>query len=525
MKNYAIYLRKSRADKELEKQGEAETLARHETMLKALAEKQQLYISKTYKEVVSGETITSRPQMQQLLHDVEQGLYDGVLVMEIERLARGDTIDQGVVAQTFKYANTLIITPNKTYNPNNEFDEEYLEFGLYMSRREYKTINRRLQIGRHQSIKEGKFGAGFAPFGYRKVKLKGERGYTLEIVPEEAEIVRKIFDWYVNGDNGKVMGLQAIAVKLHDMGVKTSTGITTWRPATIRNLIDNPIYAGKVRWQAFHEKKIISNGEIIKKVEKNFDYETYQGLHEAIIDEELFNAVRTKRAENRNNTCPKSKKTQNPLAGLIVCSKCGSFMLRRKYTKRNEERLLCENPYCDNISSRLEAVENAVIDSLQTIINEYDIQQEQNANKDFSAKINDYKQEALAYQNQKETLQKQLNKVYEAYELGVYDNNTFLERSKKIKDNIININEQIKGIETDIEKAERLHEQQSSFIPKIKNVIDIYHELTDAEEKNNLLKQVVTRITYLKENKLRIYKQKCDDIQITVYPKISDDFL
>ena len=126
--SYAIYLRKSRADLELEAKGELETLAKHERQLKELASKLNLNVVKEYKEVVSGETISARPQMQELLRAVQDNLYDGVIVMEIERLARGDTIDQGIVAQTFKYSNTKIITPTKTYDPNNEFDEEYFEF-------------------------------------------------------------------------------------------------------------------------------------------------------------------------------------------------------------------------------------------------------------------------------------------------------------------------------------------------------------------------------------------------------------
>jgi DNA invertase Pin-like site-specific DNA recombinase len=123
--SYAIYLRKSRADAEAEARGELETLARHEKQLIELSIKMNLKIEKTYREVVSGETIAARPEMQQLLADVEKGLYEGVLVMEVERLARGDTVDQGIVAQTFKYSNTKIITPTKTYDPNDEFDEEH----------------------------------------------------------------------------------------------------------------------------------------------------------------------------------------------------------------------------------------------------------------------------------------------------------------------------------------------------------------------------------------------------------------
>jgi DNA invertase Pin-like site-specific DNA recombinase len=142
-----IYLRKSRMDIEAEARGEGETLARHKKALLSLAKHLNIEIAAIYQEIVSGETIASRPVMRQVLTEVEQGLWEGVLVMEVERLARGDTMDQGLVSQTFKYSGTKIVTPSKIYDPNNEFDEEYFEFGLFMSRREYKTINRRLQRG------------------------------------------------------------------------------------------------------------------------------------------------------------------------------------------------------------------------------------------------------------------------------------------------------------------------------------------------------------------------------------------
>ena len=88
MDNYAIYLRKSRKDLELEALGEGETLSRHRAALLELAAKQGLNVTKIYEEMVSGESIEARPQMQQLLEDVWAEEYKGVLVMEIERLAR-----------------------------------------------------------------------------------------------------------------------------------------------------------------------------------------------------------------------------------------------------------------------------------------------------------------------------------------------------------------------------------------------------------------------------------------------------
>lgn len=161
---YALYLRKSRADYEAEARGEGETLARHEKMLIELARRYNFSIGKIYREIVSGESIEARPVVQELLKDVQSGRWKGVLVVEVERLARGDTMDQGRVAKSFKFSDTKIITPIKIYDPNNEFDEEYFEFGLFMSRREYKVINRRLQRGRLASVKEGKYVGSIPPY-------------------------------------------------------------------------------------------------------------------------------------------------------------------------------------------------------------------------------------------------------------------------------------------------------------------------------------------------------------------------
>src|SRR5690606_23760426 len=143
------------------------------------------------------------------------------LVMEVERLARGDTIDQGIVAQTFKYSGTKIITPLKTYDPSNEFDEEYFEFGLFMSRREYKTINRRLQRGREMSVREGKFVGNIPPYGYRREKLEHDKGYKLVPDPDEAKVVQLVYEWFTGSDR---LGVSSVRNRLNAMRVPTRKG-------------------------------------------------------------------------------------------------------------------------------------------------------------------------------------------------------------------------------------------------------------------------------------------------------------
>lgn len=283
MENNCIYLRKSRADREAEARGEMETLARHEKLLLDLAKRQNLHIGAIYKEVVSGETISARPVMQQLLSEVERGLWDGVLVVEVERLARGDTIDQGVVSRAFQYSGTRIITPTKTYDPNNEFDEEYFEFGLFMSRREYKTIKRRLNAGRLASVKEGKYVGNKPPYGYRRVKLPKEKGFTLEPIPEQANVVKMIYEWYVNGLDGERIGVSKIVRRLNDLKIPALTR-PTWAPASVQGILSNPVYIGKVVWNRRKAVRQIVDGSVCVTRPRSDSYDIYPGLHPSIID-------------------------------------------------------------------------------------------------------------------------------------------------------------------------------------------------------------------------------------------------
>lgn len=181
-------------------------------------------------------------------------MWDAVLVVEIPRLARGDTADQGIVANTFKYSGTLIVTPSKIYDPDNEADEEYFEFGLFMSRREYKMINRRLKAGRYASMREGKFVGSVPPFGYEIVKLKGEKGNTLRPIPEQAAIVQRIFREFLQG-----RAQNAIASGLNRDGIRTAHN-KAWTVMTVRDMLRNAHYAGYTSSGFRPTKKIMKNG-------------------------------------------------------------------------------------------------------------------------------------------------------------------------------------------------------------------------------------------------------------------------
>lgn len=490
---YCMYLRKSRADLEAESRGDGETLSRHEKTLLELAGKLNINLTKIYKEIVSGETIAARPIMKQLLNEVRKGLWEGVLVMEIERLARGDTKDQGSVSEAFQISDTQIITPIKTYNPADEFDEEYLEFNLFMSRREYKTINRRIQRGRIRSVKEGKWISPEPPYGYNRVKVKNDSGYTLEPREDQAEAVRLMFKWYVE----EHIGADRIAERLNEYGFKPARS-EKWSRLTIRGMLANPVYTGMMKWGERAEvKEIDENGNIIKRRPHNPNLILVQGLHPALISMDLFNKAMEVRKNNIIGRAPGNRVPKNPLAGLIVCGCCGKKMQRQEEKRRDKVWLHCEGQYCNNISSRFEFVEEDLLNALKQYLLQLKFQKvnvaADNPSTEIHAAIQRYEQEL-------EKVNKQLQSLHDFLEQGVYTIEIFLERQQTLSDKKNEIQKQLTELDKKLDK--KLSDVTlKEYIPRLEHVLDVYWTVESAAGKNALLKDVLEKCVYLKTEK------------------------
>lgn len=490
MPGYAMYLRKSRADVEAEMHGEGETLLRHEHILMELAQKMKLAVTAVYKEVVSGESIDSRPEIKKLLAEVEQGTYDGVLVVDIDRLARGDTVDQGIIARTFKYSSTKIITPKKTYDPSSEYDEEYFEFELFMARREYKMIARRIQRGRIASVNDGKYIGSVAPYGYEKYKLKG-KGWSLR-TNGESDVVKQIYQMYLSGQ-----GMTVIANTLNDMQIPTRTG-NPWRKYTINDILTNPVYTGKVRWAYRPYIKQSSNGPAEKRIVNN-NCLTAKGLHEALISDEDFAKAQELRKKNYRAPLKSSLALQNPLTGLIYCKYCGARMTRLGQNSRSKyDTIKCLTRGCSCVSAPIYLVEELIIDFLRGWLARYKL------SLDADTPTNDYQQKLCKKSIDKlsadiKKIDAQIDKTYDLLEQGIYTVDIFTERNKTLtaqKSELIDKQAALQLSLADMQKADKL---KYDIVPQVELVIDTYDLCTTAEQKNNLLKSVISRIDYAKD--------------------------
>lgn len=328
--------------------GQGETLARHRAALLDYAARHGLEIGAVYEEIISGESIDARPKMKQLLREVEQGRWAGVLCMDIDRLARGNSADQARVSNTFRISGTLIITPSKVYDQSRESDEEYVDFELFMARREYKTISRRIMRGRIASVKEGHFIGSTPPYGYDKVKVEKGRGFTL-LPNSESDTVKQIYSMCISG-----MGCNAIARRLDMMGVTPRKG-SSWSSASIQDILKNPVYCGKIRWQYRKEEKSLTDGIVATHRRENPDCIIAQGLHQALISEEEFDQAQQFLNSRRIPHKKENTELRNPLSGLVYCGMCGSMMTRLGTGSRNHcDTLRCPNRNCSNVSAKLE---------------------------------------------------------------------------------------------------------------------------------------------------------------------------
>lgn len=514
----AIYLRKSRADAEAEQSGAGETLARHEKTLLDLAGKMELPIAEIYREIVSGETIDARPEVRRLLSAVENKAYDGVLVMDADRLARGDTVDQGIISRTFRLSGTKIITPRKVYDPNSEFDEEYFEFELFMARREYKIINRRIQRGRIASVNEGRFIGSTPPYGYDKVKIQNGKGYTLK-PNSEADTVKYIFSRYIAGN-----GASVIANSLDDMGVPTRSG-KPWSKATITDMLKNPVYIGKIRWSHRKDIKQSVNGQIVTVRKNNADCILVDGLHEAIISRDDFEAAQVRLSENKKKPLRASDVLQNPFAGLIYCGKCGSKMTRLGRSSRNKyDTIKCTNRKCGCVSAPIFLVEQSVLDAMRKWLSGYIYRI--NRQDLFPDETDSGAEEKIAeLTGELKKIDAQIDGTYDLLEQKVYTAEVFAQRNKALTERRDKIENRISRLRQSIITMRNDRIARQEIIPHISRVIEAYDDCTAAEEKNALLKSAIDRIEYSKSEPNRRGHLDNANFTVDVFPNVSEELL
>lgn len=485
-----IYLRKSRADDP--NMSVEDVLASHERQLQEYATKtfgSVIPESQIYREVVSGETISDRPVVQQVLRLIESEDIRAVLVIEPQRLSRGDLENCGRIINLFRYSQTYVLTPMVSYDLCDEYDRKFFEMELTRGNDYLEYTKRILLRGRLAAVKQGDYIGNVAPYGYRKAVIADgkKRHHTLEIVPEEADAVKIMFAMYADGT-----GFPTIAHHLDDLGIIPRNG-DHWKVATLKDMLENPVYIGKIRWNWKKTRKVVEDGEIRKIRRRDENCLLFDGLHPAIIDKDLYdraNAIRKSRPHVRKNS-----QLSNPFAGLLFCE-CGTAMSMKRYVNhgRSGDRVLysmiCnDQTYCHTKSVSYSDFLDRVISVLRDAI------------KDFEVKLSDdctgatiaLEAHIRALESNLNQLRKKDERQKDAYENGVYSLSDYIARNSKIQDQIRKTTAAL-----DTAKSTPLPSvDYSGKIVKFQACIDsLLDDSVSAAEKNRFLKECIERIDY-----------------------------
>lgn len=338
-KKIIIYLRKSREEALGGGYGGVEfTLERHEEILQTWAKQNlggKIPEENIFREVGSGETISDRPVMVEIMKMFKSNDIAAVLVVEPQRLSRGELKDCGELIETLEHTDTKVLTPTKIYDLSDKYDKKMFRDELLRGSEYLEYTKEILARGRHLSVSQGKFVGSTPPFGYGKEKLEKEKGFKL-VPNEDSKTVNLIFSMFLEGSTPFQIAAHLRAIKAK------SRGEAEWEHGAVKDILQNPVYYGYQTWQARKTTKMFVDGKIKTVRVKNDEVKLYKGLHDPIISEEIFFKTQEtikNRSVPRTNS---SYETQNPLAGVVKCGVCGRSMVRQDHcgefiTKRKHD--------------------------------------------------------------------------------------------------------------------------------------------------------------------------------------------
>ena len=488
-----LYLRKSRSDDP--SLTTEEVLSKHEALLDewmATNLDSPVPEENRFREVVSGESIAERPEFRKILKLLESPKYKAVLVVEVSRLGRPDMEEIGKLSKIFRYTNTLVVTPTMTFDIANEYERDMFERELKRGNEYLEYTKKLLRRGRELSVKSGNYVGSRPVYGYNKITLiDGKRKCpTLAINEEQANIVRTIFDWYVNEN----IGTQTIADRLNDLSI-TPPKASKWSADSIRTIVENPIYIGKVRWNTRKTVHVVRDGSILKTrpVNDTEDFILVDGKHEAIITEQMFQLAQEKRG--RTHRACANKELRNPLASLLYCE-CGRAMSYTNSTRnkkpKGDPRLKCNaQKYCNNGSCSVNEILPFISDILRKKISEFEIESKQ----DNEDAVKSHERLIVSLERKLADVQSKTIELWKAQ----------MKPETKVPDYVVNaLSEEYEQEREETEKA--LAKERAKNVKPIdyEKKIITFQKALDAllddeisvAEKNMLLKACIKRITY-----------------------------
>jgi DNA invertase Pin-like site-specific DNA recombinase len=487
-KYVATYLRKSRGEQE-------DDLEKHRTILSELCDKNNFrYVE--YAEIGTSDSIDLRPQMLQLLKDIEEGVFDAVCVVEYDRLGRGDLGEQDRIKKAFQNSDTLIITPDKIYDLNNDLDDTYADFKGMFARQEYKMITKRLRQGKKIGARRGDWTNGTPPFPYEYQKYKDKYNKKgLVVNDEHYQLYREIIEMAIKGTSPN-----QIAIILNQRGTLTKKG-NYWSGVIIQRLLLDETHLGKIisnKTQGDGHKNKKPNAKKVKTLPRSA-WIIIENCHESVKTQEEHDIISLKIVE-RKLVPHRARKQTHTFSGIVRCAKCG-HCLTFGINKSNNNKLMLKPCWykdpigniCKNGGILFNVFEEAILNEIKNYKDNFSIQEAEMSRTNTETLISLIKEKEMALVKFK----KALDAVNDSYELGDYNRKIWHERKKKWEDKIHDTDDEIYDLRKKLKSipeisAELRQENLNEFFNKINSV-------TTDLERNNLYKSIIESIIWLRQ--------------------------
>ena len=324
-------------------------------------------------EGISGTQAASRPDFMRMIARCRKGGIDMIITKSVSRFAR-NTVDCLNYVRELKALGIPVIFEKEGLNTMHATSEIYIGMHGIFAQSESESLSGNVRMGKAMSAKKG-----VVPFSYKSF-LGYRRGADNqpEIDPEEAEIVRFIFDRYLAGDS-----LQIIKLALEHKGIPTPMGKSEWSVATLRSILTNEKYKGDALLQKTYVVDCITH-----KSKRNDDRPQYyvENNHPPIVSREVFDRVQTEMARRTSKRRVKEKGTKTEsgkysskyaLTDMLICGHCGTPYRRCTWVRKGEKKIVWRcisrldygKKYCPDSSTIEEgALQNAIVTCIKQVL-------------------------------------------------------------------------------------------------------------------------------------------------------------
>lgn len=308
------------------------SLDAQKTKMKAFCDYNEYEIAGEYEDAgKSGKSIEGRVSFNQMMEDIKsvKDEVSYVLVFKLSRFGR-NAADVLATLQVMQDFGVNLICVEDGIDSSKDAGKLMISVLSAVAEIERENIRVQTMEGRMQKAREGKWNGGFAPYGYSLIDGK------LEVNEEEAVAIRMIFDQYVNTD----LGANGIAKHLENHGIHKIARQNGKNPlfdaALIRRIIQNPVYSGKISYGRRRTEKVHGTRNEYRQVKKD-DYLLVDGLHEALVSEEVWEQAQVKVAAQAKKYEKVNRDKIHLLSGILKCPVCGAGMYGNKSIKKRKD--------------------------------------------------------------------------------------------------------------------------------------------------------------------------------------------